>query len=78
MDSISLATAITNYWKDNYPRAEGQEQDQDQPYTIGSIQRQIKKVLLSHSIHTWLAKLDWNSKEINKAIYKDDYEHTDV
>ena len=78
MDSIGLATAITNYWRNKYPGTAGQEPEQAQLYTIGGIQRRIKKALSSRSARAWLAKLGWNWKEVRKAIYKDGHERPDV
>jgi len=78
MDSIGLATAITNYWRDKYPGAEGQVQEEAQLYSIGGIHRRIKKALSNRSAWAWLAKLGWNWKEVRKAIYKDGHEHSDV
>lgn len=78
MDLIELATAITNYWRSKYPGTAGQEPEQAQLYTIGGIQRQIKKALSSRSARAWLAKLGWNWKEVRKAIYKDGHEHPDM
>ena len=78
MDSIGLATAITNYWRDKFPGGEGQAQEPAQLYTIDGIQRRIKKTLSNCSAQTWLAKLSSNWKEVRKAIYKDGHERPDV
>jgi len=60
MDSIGLATTITNYWWDKYPGGEGQAQEPAQPYTISSIQKRIEMALSKGSTRAWLAKLGWN------------------
>ena len=78
MDSIGLATAITNYWRDKFPGGEGQAQEPAQLYTIDGIQWRIKKALSNRSARAWLAKLGWNWKEVCKEIYKDGHERPDV
>ena len=74
MDSIALAIAIANYWAEKYSGAEGQ----DQPYTIGRIERGIKMGLSNQSAHPWCAKLGGNWTEVCKTIYKDGYKRLDV
>jgi len=78
MDSRGLATAITNDWRDKYPGAEGQVQDQAPLCSIGGIHRRINKALSNRSAQAWVAKLGRNWKEVRKAIYKDGPECSDV
>ena len=78
MDSIGLATAITNYWKGTYRNPLSDPIQQNQLYTIDCIRRQIRNALSSRSARSWLAKLGWNWKEVRKAVYKDCHERPDV
>jgi len=78
MDSTGLAATITNYWSKTYGSPERNERPPTQLYTIDGIKPHIKKALSSRSACTWLAKLEWNWKEVRKTVYKDGHERLDV
>ena len=54
MDSIGLATAITNYWRGTYGHSPSENNQQSQFYTIDGIRRRIKNNLSSRSARAWL------------------------